>query len=246
MVRRPITIRVEDSQRAALEAYAEAHDQSASDVIRDLIAELVGPPGGAEPGTDRRRLDDLTPATIAPSERYLMALMHDVLDLLNDPTHPDRHHRKAAEILRDGFAGEYGNLVGALRAELSRAEASLLWDILDMFRVLKGSMSRLEAPIDPASIEDLTFHGFDGNDTREVSLLTYLRYLIKTDRRWTDLEDDFDAADGGNSHVPMLPTYERMLEVFRPIWREVVHGRGQRRARLDLNADELRKVAAAA
>ncbi len=39
------------------------------------------------------------------------------------------------------------------------------------------------------------------------------------------LADDIGGADGGNSHTPMLQTYDWMVVVFTPIWRSIVSGR---------------------
>lgn len=233
----PFSTRVEASQRDALAQYVEANGVSASDVIRELLDNFLGT-------RPERELKKPTSISIAPHDRYQMAIMHDILARLDDEPE-DGFHRRASEVLREGYTGEYGNLLGSLRPEIPRAECVLLWDILDMFRVLKTSMARLESPLDDRERSRLTFQGLDGNDTREGALLAYLRFLLGSGR-WSDLSEDVEAADGGNSHARMLTVYERMLAVFTPIWRDIVRDRVGGGAHLDLSVGQLREVAAAA
>ena len=48
-------------------------------------------------------------------------------------------------------------------------------------------------------------------------MLAYARHLL-AGGRWTDLAEFFDdRQEGGNSHMPMLNTYRRMLDIFQPI-----------------------------
>lgn len=91
-----------------------------------------------------------------------------------------------------------------------------------MFRHLKNGLERL-SPEDRAALDDtaqhaLTFRGFDFNDTREGRLATYAKYFIE-DERWEELAVHFDAEhERGNSHMPYLVTYQRMLSAFTPRW----------------------------
>jgi len=91
-----------------------------------------------------------------------------------------------------------------------------------MFLVLKNSLVRLNAE-DRAELGDsatraLTFRGFDFNDSHEVRLGGYARYLIK-DGKWVELAEHFDDQhERGNSHMPVLMLYRRMLTAFTPLW----------------------------
>lgn len=71
---------------------------------------------------------------------------------------------------------------------------------------------------------------------------SYVTYLQSTGR-WTDLRADVQAADGGNSYSLMLSRYKAMLEAYRPVWDEVVHGPGRGAARYLLDADQLHSIA---
>jgi uncharacterized protein YfbU (UPF0304 family) len=119
-----------------------------------------------------------------------------------------------------------------------------------MFLNLKASMDELG----PDAVADLgehaeaflTFGGFDLNDLFEGRLLGYTRYLLVTDR-WTDLALHFDDKhERGNSHMPTVPTYRRMLEVYKPLLQAKTNDRGFGPKQYLFNADELAAVAQAA
>ena len=119
-------------------------------------------------------------------------------------------------------------------------------DILDMFRVMKASLKELPEADRIALTSNykytVTFQGFDGNDAREAKMAGYVTFLQKTGR-WTELSEDVQAADGGNSHARLLGLYEAMLDVYRPIWNQVLRGGGA--SRYHLTGEQLLQVAEA-
>jgi len=188
--------------------------------------------------------DDLRPpVSLAPVERQQLILLHQVLQHL-DVDEAD-YHRRMAEVLTEGFTLEYEKVFSAY-AELPRDDCKLVFDVLDMFSVIKVSLAALgESDRNPLMAEHgftLRFQGFDGNDAREGKMASYVTYL-QADDRWTNLREDVELADGGNSHSLMLSRYEAMLGVYRPIWSEVVDNPGRGSGRYLLDGDQLRQVA---
>lgn len=184
--------------------------------------------------------DDLSaPTSLSPFERQTLALQHQILSHLDKGE--AEYHRRMQEVLTQGFTAEYGNVFSPY-SELPHDDCRLLYDILDMFRVMKASIGELDQAERDALLADhkyaLYFQGFDGNDARECKMASYVDYLQATDR-WTELTEDVKAADGGNSHSLMLGRYQAMLGVFRPIWKEAVRGGG----RALLTAEQLRQIA---
>jgi uncharacterized protein YfbU (UPF0304 family) len=121
-----------------------------------------------------------------------------------------------------------------------------VWDILDMFRVIKASVERIGnetiSALDEYAEHALTFRGFDLNDHREGKMLSYARHLIENDR-WQDLAEYFDDEhENGNSHSPTLDTYQRMLSVYRPLWTDIISGSMRGRDRYLLTEQELAEV----
>ena len=168
------------------------------------------------------------------------------------PTRPERAGACSSSRRTDQrqAESEYDRVFSAMPPEMSRSECKLLWDILNMFRVLGASVDRLSAD-DRAALGDdneprLRFGGFDLNDSREGRLLGYVHHLVDTDR-WTEIKPRLaEIGDNGNSHSPRLPTYERMLAVYKPIFED--GARSERGHSIDawlFTIDELKQVAKA-
>lgn len=209
------TIRLEDETREELEALARTSGVTLSALLRQQMDSLLG-------RSVRMRERDDVPHSLSMEQRQILAQQHEILTLLyvedNDRA---RHHADMAEALREGYAGEYDSVFAPVQPEMSRTECGLVWDILDMFRVLGASVDRL-TPEDRAMLDDdiesrLRFAGFDSNDPLEGRLLGYVAYLIRTDR-WVETSERLqEVGDGGNSHHQCLPAYVRMLETHKQI-----------------------------
>lgn len=186
---------------------------------------------------------DQQPPALSPVERQVLLLQHQILANLD--TGDSDYHKRMVEVLTEGFTIEYEDVFTPY-SELPKEDCKLVFDILDMFRVMRASLKELpEADRDELTSDykyTVTFQGFDGNDAREGKMASYVTFLQKTDR-WTELREDVDAADGGNSHARMLGLYQAMLDVYRPIWSEVMRGGGA--SRYHLSAEQLRRVAEA-
>ncbi|MCP9952328.1 YfbU family protein [Actinomadura madurae] len=238
-----ITLRVDNQTRDDLEALARGRGVTVSDLLRAGIFEMLG--------KDVPTSDTSTPLTLTVVERRHLALQHEILAMLHaDDEYEAAYHRRVIEVLAKGYTGEYHRMFSDISPELSRRDCSQLWDLLDMFRVLKASLERLDAAEKRALGEGaevrLSFQGFDFNDEDEGRLADYAQHLIDTDR-WQDLAEHFDDEhERGNSHSPRLATYLRMLEAFQPIWSAKVKDSGlSHDDRYVLNLDELRTVLAA-
>ena len=237
-----MAIRLDDNAREELEEIARTRSMTLSGLLRDQIDTLLG---------RHVPIRDDVPHALSSQQRLVLAQQHEILALLHaDDEDESRHHHTMAEVLREGYAGEYDTVFGAMQPEMSRSECKLVWDILDMFCMLSTSIDRL-SPDDRAALEAdnedrLRFGGFDLNDSREGRLLGYVRHLIDTDR-WTQIKPRLtEIGDNGNSHSRRLPNYERMLAVYMPIFEDGV--RGKRGHSIDawmLTVDELKQVAGA-
>ena len=235
-----ITIRTDDGTRDELEEIAQTQGVTLSDLLRGQINDLLGR------GVPMR--DDV-PHALSPQQRLLLAQHHEILALLHaDDDYESLHHRDMAKVLREGYAGEYGEIFAGIYSEVSRSECKLVWDILDMFRMLEASIDRLSADDRTALGEDserrLRFAGFDLNDSRECRMLTYVRYLVGRDR-WKEIKPRLaEIGDDGNSHSPRIAAYERMLGVYAPIYEQITRGiRGYAFEDRLLTADDLVQVA---
>jgi uncharacterized protein len=236
-----ITMRIDDRTRDQVEAMARARGISVSELLRSAIDDLLGRE------VDVPRAD--VPTSLTMVERRLLAMQHEILSRLDrDDKYEVARRNRRIEALEGGFTAEYSDEFGALEPEMSRRDCALVWEILDMFLMLKGSVERLGvdkvAALDKHAPQALTFRGFDIQDSYESRLLGYAQFLISTGR-WKDLAEHFDAKhEHGNSHSPRLATYLRMLAAFKPI-RESKLRRGFDTDTLLLTEDELATVVAA-
>jgi uncharacterized protein len=237
-----VTIRIDDDTRDELEEIAHSRGVTLSDLLREQIDGLLG---------REVPMRDGTPHTMSVQQRLLLAQQHEILAWLSAGSdYESKHHHDMVKLLREGYAGEYGALFAGIYSEMSRSECKLTWDILDMFSMLQMSIERLSGDDRKALGEDtarrLRYRGFDMNDSRECRMLMYVRYLVDAGR-WKDLRPRLaEIGDGGNSHMPCLASYERMLAVYTPISEQITGGeRGYSWEERLLTVDDLRQVAGA-
>ncbi|MFE3990053.1 YfbU family protein [Nocardia tengchongensis] len=232
-----LTLRVDEETREELEVLARTKGTTVSVLLRDQIGQLLGR------DVDMRRGD--VPHSLTMTERLTLSQQAKILAAL-DPDEADNHLRRS-EVLDEGYAGEYDDVFGAIGPELTRTECQLLWDVLDMFRVLGASINKLSQEDRDALGKDradrLRFQGFDLNDGLEARLLSYTRYLTRTDR-WEEIIPRLEEiGDDGNAHHRWLPLYQVMLEKFQPILAARQASRGYSRDALYFSLDELIEVA---
>lgn len=240
-----LNIRVDDRVRDQLKELADGHGVTTSEYVRDLLMEALVPvfdrevKHGDEPAAESMRIVD----------RQVLSLLHRILGRVlsedaNDVDGDLEYQLMRAKILEEGYAGEYWYETAGFRTELSKRDCSRVSDILQMFRITTYSISDLEKEGTPVAEElahQLEFRGFDHNDALEGHMASYVEFLMRDGERWTELQPQLERNDGGNSHMPMLDTYVRMLSEFRRIMDSRERGAG----RLDylLSLEELERIA---
>ncbi len=234
-----LTIRLDDEARDALEELARTNGVNLSSLLREQVDVLLGR------GVPMKRAD--VPRSLSMAERCLLALHHETLAILKaGDEHEAEYHANMATVLRAGYTAEYEDAFAGIDVELSRTECRLVWDILDMYRVLDAAIRELSeserAELGDVAIGRLRFMGFDLNDPLEGRMLFYVRYLVQTDR-WTELAERLDAiGDRGNAHHRCLPRYETMLSVYTPIYEDRLRRRGFSVDVWRFSVDELRQI----
>lgn len=229
-----ISVRVEGELRDRAEETAASAGMSISEWTRHLMRSELG----------MEVPDWSAPTSLSKRERLHLVLLHRLARSLTEEIDETEHHGRMVEVLEHGFAAEYSDEFAAIYDELAFEECRLVMDILDMFRVLGSSAEAVARDAVEQMGEHaehaLAFAGFDFNSSREGRMADYAGYLIRQGR-WTELAVHFDDEhERGNSHMPMLDTYLRMLAVYKPIWENIVRGVG--RGRYLLDEDELAQV----
>lgn len=242
-----LNVRLDDHTRDLFDALWRARGLTASDLIRELIDQALG-----RVDRDRPR-DATTPPSLSAIERRRLAMQHEVLALLTEDNEEDggwesKYHRRMVEVLNAGYTAEYYKTFQMIEPEMTDRECDLVHDILEMFTQVERSVVELTHE-ERASLGEhfdyaLKFRGFDFNDSQEGRLASYARYLIEDDR-WEAMAERFDAKhECGNSHAPMLASYQRMLSVWRPMWKRKIENWAGSNNYL-LSVEELREITAA-
>lgn len=234
-----ISVRIEDDIKDMAEEAAAAVGMSISEWTRDAVRTELGLKVG-----ERRS----APASLTKLARQHLVMLHQIAMAVSDDDSMREYHEHQIEVLEHGFTYEYDDHFQMIYDELPIAECRLVWDLLEMFDRIKLSVEAIgiEAvmELDDNAKYALRFAGFDFNDRREGRLADYAEYVVLKKGRWNDLAEHFDDAhDRGNSHSPMLDSYQQMLAVFRPIWHEKVHG--AQRGNYMLDAAELAQLSRA-
>ena len=242
-----LTVRVDDRVRDQLKELADGHGVTISEFVRGLLMEAVVPvferegQHGDEPAVESMRIID----------RQVLSLLHRILgrvlpDDANDTDGDLEYQLMRAEILEQGFTGEYWYETAGFKTELSSRDCNRVSEILQMFRIVTYSISKLENEgmrVDENLAHQLEFAGFDHNDALEGHMAKYVEFQMRDGDHWTELQPQLKRHDRGNSHSPMLDTYLRMLSEFRRIMDSRRHG--VRRHDYLLSLEELKQIAAA-
>lgn len=241
-----LNIRIEDRIRDQLKEMADVEGVTVSEYVRDLVMAAVVP-------VYERKVDhgdEPAPASMRIADRQVLSMLHRILARVlpedaNDDDGDINYQLERAKIVEHGFTGEYWREVAGFRTELSKRDCDRVLDILDMFRVITFSIKRLEKEGITVGEElsfELEFQGFDHNDGLEGHMASYVKFLMSDDR-WTELQEQLNSHDGGNSHHRVLHTYTRMLAEHRRI--KDSRSRGFRRDDYLLSMEELEQIAAA-
>lgn len=240
-----LNVRLDDDAYERLKDLADAEGASLSEFVRDRLLEFVVPVSGDNHG------DEPAPESFSTRDRLMLSLLHRILArvLPEDANGEDGdmdYQLQKAQIIESGFTGEYWFEVAGLETELSKQDCRRVIDILQMFRILTYSIDRLAAKgeaLDSGLIYGLRFRGFDHNDSLEGHMARYVRYQMRDEHHWAELQPQVADSDNGNSHMQMLDIYMRMLTEYRKIMKP--RERRYDRDAYFLTAEELRAIDAA-
>lgn len=135
-------------------------------------------------------------------ERLILFNQHKILEKLDPPQ--AEYYKERCEILENGYALEYDELVKNFGDGLTEDECREVRDILEMHRVLHDAYQGFENA-GGIQASDVSFRGFDENNESEY--LGYARFLIETQGKWQEMKQS-----SLNSHGPTLQRYRRMLD----------------------------------
>ena len=147
-------------------------------------------------------------------ERLSLVLQLRTLQKLSEDYEKEDYQNMITALLH-GYTLHYGDLFNEFyEKELSIDECRYVLRILEMYRGIIYSFIELErkGALKSLKEEDVMFPGFDGNDDRESSYMSYARYFVRDLGRYDEIKDR--TMDDFNSHMNMCGKYDRMLEIW--------------------------------
>ncbi len=118
------------------------------------------------------------------------------------------NQRKAIE---NGYKLHYDSIfVNISKDEMSEEDCQEILNILDMYRAITFSYEKLSDK-NGINEEDIVFKGFDGHN--ETNKYLYTNYFIFDLKRFDELKYGQEFPDF-SSHVEMLDTYKKMLNIW--------------------------------
>lgn len=139
------------------------------------------------------------------TERLILSNQLKILSLLKCNDYTEETYKAHIQALEDGYEYEYDEVAQHISDPMSEEDCREVYDILQMFRMLSLSYSKLT---DKSGIDEkqVKFNGFDGN--YETSQYGYCMFII-------DVKGRFDKSmltGELNSHAPRLKYYREMLK----------------------------------
>lgn len=128
------------------------------------------------------------------------------LAIIRKDEHDEELYDNNVIILQNGFTYNYQDLLEEFSTEMTDEECKLVWDILDLYCVIKYSYKNIQNP--SINEYDIYFKGFDGNN--EIQLLSYCKFIIFNLHRFCELTEN-ERSDF-NSHHEMHNDYKRMVD----------------------------------
>lgn len=210
-----ISLRISEEAKEKITSLAQETGGTISGVVLDAVNSAIG-------GGRANFPEDMAPSSLSSVNRLILRNQELLLSMCPELDEYERSdHAFNARVLEEGYTSEYSRVFACLRSEVPYSLSEELFGILDMFRVLRASYTALsEEEKGKVEERDISFRGFDLNNSVESPLVGYVEYLFEDDR-YTELMEPLSRfSDGGNSHHPNLDMYRRMRRCFEPIWRE--------------------------
>ena len=164
-IMKSITIRIPDELKALIAKESEGNGQSQSDYLRQILEAQVGQINEEEFQRQSQQnfyLSVVERKTLSRGCQLLLAAHGGLPDGLYDA----ESIQSTMKALECGYAGEYPRIFSGANDGLTYEECKLVWDILDMFRVIKYSIQDLgRSGWEQTGVVDAEYYGsFRGFD----------------------------------------------------------------------------------
>ncbi|MEO5914333.1 MAG: YfbU family protein [Luteolibacter sp.] len=147
---------------------------------------------------------------ISKKDRIILINQYRILAKL-EPNESERLE-ELIEILENGYRLFYSMIDEWISDDMPEDRSILVLDILGIYRIIEDH-KRL---VSSQAVMEHSFHffpGFDGNNESEY--LSFSRFLIEKQGKFTEQKPYLKRNDNLNSHLPMVPKYRKMVNAWK-------------------------------
>lgn len=149
---------------------------------------------------------------ITKKDRVFLINQYRILAAL----YPDdaNHYNELIEILQSGYMIFYSKIDEWIFEDMKYDEGKLVIDILNVYRAIED-LKRNNPSETLSSNYNSYFKGFDGNN--ETEYMSFARFLINEQGKFTEQKQYFIKNDSMNSHIPMISKYKKMINKWKEL-----------------------------
>ncbi|WP_262034252.1 YfbU family protein [Serratia liquefaciens] len=144
---------------------------------------------------------------LTKKDRLLLINQYKILERISPED--SEHYSELISILENGYSIFYSMVDDWISEDMTESECNLVLQILSIYRMIED---RKRVDKDEALLNHTHsyFRGFDGNN--ETSLMSFARFLIFDQNKFSEQLDYLSKNDRLNSHTPMKNKYQRMID----------------------------------
>jgi len=141
-------------------------------------------------------------------QRLLLSNQFKILSKI-DPENKD-YYLESLDIVEHGYKIFYSSFLEHLYPEMEASTGGFVLDVLDLYCAAElykfgdGDLSGLRHTV---------FSGFDGNT--ETEYMTFTRFLIEKQNKFSELAKLKSTTDNYNSHIPMISIYTKLVDKWK-------------------------------
>ena len=140
-------------------------------------------------------------------ERVMLINQYRILSKINP--NEANYYEELIEILENGYSVFYSMIDDFVYDEAPVEEGKFVLDILQLYRMIDDYIrDNEEHPF--KEHHWIPFKGFDGNN--EFRYMSFARFLILNQGKFTEQKKFFSANDSLNSHTRTVDKYRRMMD----------------------------------
>ncbi|EIT7319457.1 YfbU family protein [Enterobacter hormaechei] len=143
---------------------------------------------------------------LSKKDRLILINQYKILSKIEPED--EEHYKELISILENGYTIFYSEIENWISEDMPISDGKFVLDVLSLYRSLED-IKRTSADERINKHHMSIFRGFDGNN--EYQQLSFTRFLILEQNKFSEQTDYLIKTDRFNSHSPMIDLYARMI-----------------------------------